>query len=220
VAPAEHAGDPRWNDAHLDRVVLVPTAETHPAGTWYVSSYEILLLQAGYALTDRTQLSLTMFPYFTKDPLIPLDLSLKGVLVRSPRVRVAAMGSFSSLIGYEGGAAALGRLGGVTQLCFDDSCRSSVSTAANLLLAGGVVLVADGVGAVIRTSDLFAFLIEAQSVLPLGGAAGDYHALAGALGFRLSGRAWAVDLAFETPLDHKTNPQVIPVLAATYRFLP
>jgi len=72
---------------------------------------------------------------------------------------------------------------------------------------------------VLRTSDLFAFLVEAQSVVPLGSAAGDYHALGTALGIRFSRRAWAIDLAFETALDHKTNPQLIPVLVGTYRFL-
>ena len=218
--PEDHARDPRWNDAHVDRVVLVPTAETHPAGTWYLSSYDILLLQAGYALTDRTQLTLTLTPPLDSALLMPVDMTVKTVLARTERVRVAATGSVSGLLGYEAGAVFLGRVGGVAQLCLDDDCRSSINMAGNATLLGSTVLFLDGVGAILRTNDTVAFLLELQSVLPLSRDNGDYHAFAGAGGIRLSGKAWGVDLAFEAPLDRRTHPQVIPVLAATYRFLP
>src|SRR6185295_2268577 len=45
-----------------DRVVLAPTAYTHPAGTFFVSSYDVVFLQAGYALSDSTQVSVTVTP--------------------------------------------------------------------------------------------------------------------------------------------------------------
>jgi len=217
--PDPHAGDQRWKDAHVDRVLLVPTAETHPAGTWYLSSYEVLLLQLGYALSDRAQLSFTIFPYFTKDPLIPMDLTLKAVLMRRGRARVAAMGSATGLLGYQSTEAIVGRMGGVVQLCFDDACRSSVSTTANAVLAGSLILM-DGIGAIVRTSDSVALLLEAESVLPLSRNTGQINALAGAFGVRFSGRSWGIDLALGGPLDRRTKPQLLPFLAATYRFLP
>lgn len=204
----------------MDRVILVPTAETHPAGTWYLSSYEIVLLQAGYALGDRSQVTFTAAPPLGKDILIPVDLTLKQVLLRSRWARVAAMGSVSGLLGYNSGEALLGRVGAVTQLCLDDKCRSSVSTAVNLLLAGSTILFLDGVGAIFRTSDHVALLLELQSVLPLGGEAGNYNGIAGAGGVRFSGRSWGVDLALGAPLDRKTNVAIIPGIAVTYRFLP
>ncbi len=219
-APAEHAGDPRWSDAHVDRVVLVPTAETHPAGTWYFSTYEIVILQAGYALSDRTQLTLTTIPPLSGEPAVPLDLSLKAVLARSRRVRVAAMGSASGVLGLESGEAVVGRVGGAAQLCFDDRCRSSISTAVNLVLGGPLVVLGDGAGAILRASDLFAFLVEVQSVVPIAREAGEIHVLAGAVGARFSGRRWAVDVALEAPLDRRANPAVAPVIVGTYRFLP
>jgi len=201
---------------------LLPTAETHPQGTFYLSSYEILILQAGYAFTDRMQFSLSIIPVvFQKDPIVPVDLSLKAVLSRSGRVRLAAMASATGLLGFEQGEAFVGRFGGVTELCIDEACRSSVNVAANLMLAGPALLLANGAGAILRTSDLFAFLVELQSIVPVGREVADVHALGGAGGVRLSGARWAVDLALEAPLDRRGNlPKALPWIAATYRFLP
>src|SRR5581483_4412587 len=217
LAPAV-VRDARFTDAHVDRVVLVPTAETHPAGTVYLSSYDLVGLQAGYALGDRTQLTLSFVPPLSRDPVVPLDLTLKAVIARSRRVRVAAMASATGIIGLDEAESAIGRVGAVTELCFDDACRSSVNTAANLSLAGRYLVLADGVGAILRASDLFAVLVELQSVLPISHQGGQIHAVAGALGARLSGRVWAVDLALEAPLDRRARPQAVPVLVATVRF--
>lgn len=201
--------------------MLVPTAETHPAGTTYLSSYEIVGLQAGHALSDRTQLTVSFLPIvFGKDPIVPLDLTLKGVVVRQRRVHVAAMASASGLLGFESGAAALGRAGGAAQFCFDDGCSSSVSMGASMVFAGNVFLVADGIGAIVRVARNMAFLAELQSVVPIGREGGAVHALGGAAGFRFAGKRAAIDVALEAPLDRRTKPQAIPVLIATYRFLP
>ena len=199
----------------------MPTGETHPSGTTYLSSYEIIGLQVGHALSDRTQLTLSFLPLvFAKDPIVPLDLTLKGVLVRSRRVRVAAMASASGLLGFESGAAAVGRVGGATQFCFDDPCTSSLSMGASLVLVGPVFLVADGVGAIVHVARNMSLLVELQSVLPIGREGGEAHALGGAAGLRFSGKRVALDVALEAPLDRRTEPRVIPLLVGTYRFLP
>lgn len=199
----------------------MPTAETHPAGTIYLSSYDIAILQAGYALSDRFQLSLTFVPPVSKDFLLPLDLSLKGVVARGRRVRVAAIASATGLLGFEQGEAFLGRFGGVTELCFDDKCRSSANVMANLVLGGSALLIGDGIGVIARTSDLVALLIELQSLVPVGREVADAHGIAGAFGVRLSGRRWGVDLTLEAPIDPTPkNVRLIPILVGTYRFLP
>jgi hypothetical protein len=210
--------DARETDAHVDRVVLVPTAETHPAGTVYFSSYDIVGLQIGYALGDRTQLTLSFVPPLSREPVVPFDLSVKHVLTRSRRVRVAAIGSATGIFGVDADEAVLGRVGGVVELCFDDACRSNVSTSGNLVLAGSALVLANGMGAVLRATDLFAVLVELQSVVPLESRFGQINALGAALGMRFSGRVWAVDVAVEAPLDRRTNPRFVPLLVVSRRF--
>jgi hypothetical protein len=199
-------------------VLLVPTAETHPAGTVYLSDYEIVGLQAGYALSDRAQLSLTFVPPLSRDIIVPFDLTLKGVVVRTPRVRVAATASVTGLYGLNEGNASVGRVGGITQFCFDDFCRGSINMAVTVALVGPVSIVADGVGLVFRTGRSMSLLAELQSVLPLGKEGAEIHALAAAAGLRFSGKRAAVDIGLEAPLDRKTKPQAIPIVAVTVRF--
>lgn len=199
--------------------MLLPTGETHPSGTTYLSSYDIVGLQVGRALSDRTQLTLSFVPPLSRDPIVPIDLTLKGVLVRSRRVRVAAMTSTSGLVGFESGTVLLGRIGGVTQLCFDDQCTSSISMGANVVFAGQLI-VADGIGAIARVNHAVSLLFEIQSVLPLGRDVSEIHALAGAAGIRIAGKRLALDIAFEGPIDRRTKPQAVPVIVGTYRFLP
>ncbi|HVU00755.1 MAG TPA: hypothetical protein VHE30_03355 [Polyangiaceae bacterium] len=208
----------RAGDAHIDRYLLLPTAETQPAGTVYFSSWEIVGLQAGYALSDRTQMTLSFVPPLSKDPLVPLDLTLKGVLHRERRVRLAAMASLTGLFGFEQGNAAVGRIGGVAQFCFDDGCRGSVGLGTNVALVGPVSIVMTGLGAAFRVGRIVSLVAEVQSVLPLGREGAEIHALAGGAGVRLSGKHWGVDLAVEGALDRKTTPQGIPLVIVTYRF--
>jgi hypothetical protein len=218
----EHPRDPRFHDAHVDRVVLVPTAETHPAGTFYVSDYDIALMQVGYAVSDRVDFTISGVPPLERrDPIALLDFSLKGVAVRADRFRLAAMASATGLVGFEETGAFAGRIGAVTELCFDDDCRSSANVAANALLGGRALLLLDGVGFVLRTTELVALLVEVQSLVPLDRDVGDAHGVGGALGVRLSGKRWAVDLAAEAAGKGTGKPlSVVPVVAATFRFLP
>jgi hypothetical protein len=220
---APEGNGPRWDgrrrDAHVDRVVLLPTAETQPEGAWTFSSYDIAVLQAGHALTDRSQLTLTVLPVPGEDPLGLVDATLKVALARDGKVRVAGLGSTSGILGFEDGVAFIGRVGGVTQLCFDDDCRSSANVAATLGILGPVLLLANGVGLVLRTSDLAAFLFEMQSLVPLGRGAESAHGLGAAAGLRLAGERWGVDLALQGILDRDgSKPPVIPIIVGTYRF--
>jgi hypothetical protein len=196
-------------------VIIAPTAETHPEGTFYLSSYEIVLLQAGYALTDRTQVTLTSMPPLPNEKILPLDLTLKTVVARAPEYRVAALASVSGITGIEQGTVVVGRLGGVVQLCFEQTCRSNVSVATNVLLAGEAIITS-GVGLTLRATEHVSLLLEVDSLVPVGLDVAMYGGLAIGPGIRFSGEHLGLDLAFMHALDVLEGPGV-PFLAMTYR---
>jgi hypothetical protein len=201
-------------EPHADRVVLAPTAYTHPRGTLFFSDYDIVVLQAGYALTDSTQISATVTPPIGQPGEVRmalLDLSLKTALVRQGLVRVAALGSVSALATNEPAALLVGRIGGVAQLCFRLACSTSVSLSSNLLLLGPVVLMANGLGAIVRAGRYFSLLAEVDTAIPLGREAGNAHAVLAGGGLRLHLRRFAADLSV------LGGSAPVPVLAVTWR---
>jgi len=207
--------DHRYTDAHVDRVIIAPTAETHPEGTLYFSSYEVILLQAGYAVTDHTQVTLTTAPPLANEQILPLDLTLKTVVARAPEYRVAALASVSGIAGIDQGTVVVGRLGGVVQLCLERTCRSSVSVATNVLLAGEAIITS-AVGLVVRATDHVSLLLELDSLVPVGRDVATYGGVAIGPGVRFSGEHLGLDLAYIHPLDALEN-QGLPFLAVTYR---
>ncbi|HLK39274.1 MAG TPA: hypothetical protein VKU41_21085 [Polyangiaceae bacterium] len=212
--PTNHPVDAR--DAHADRVVALPTAFVHPAGTVYASDYDILLLQAGYAVSDSVQISLTASPPL-EGSIVPLDLSVKGVIARDGPVQVAAMGSVSGVLGVNQGYSLVGRVGAVAQFCFDDACASSASLAADAALAGGVTLAVTGAGAIWRIASGLSLLLEVDTLLPLARDAGPYNSIAVFSGIRLPHRNWALDLT----LGRATGtPYLLPLAVFSVRFLP
>jgi hypothetical protein len=216
--------DLRIIDAHADRVVFMPTAETHPEGTLYVSSYEIIIPQVGYAVSDRTQITLTSTPPLGDDLGVLSDLTLKTVLVRSGRLRVAATASVTGLVGFEGEAFVLGRAGGIVQGCFDRACHSSASVGTTVLLAGPATLTANAAGIIWRATGALSVLGEVHSLLPLGRETGEFGGVGVATGFRLGWSRFAMDLTAEilpeSTFEGTSVPLVIPFLALTYRFMP
>ena len=208
--------DHRYADAHVDRVVFFPTAETHPEGTFYFSSYEIVLLQAGYAVSDRTQVTLTAMPPLRTETILPFDLSVKTVVARAPQFRVALLGSVSGISGTDIGTGVVGRAGGVVQLCFDWTCRSSVSLGTQVLLLGPAIFVGNAAGVVVRASEHVSLLLEADAAIPIGSVGNEFNGIAIAPGVRFTGEHFALDLAFAHALDPLGGPS-LPFLAATYR---
>lgn len=224
VAPAKpDAPSPRIADAHADRILVLPSAYTHPEGTFYLSSNEIVLLQAGYAVSDSTQITATATPPLGEAETVMLfDLSLKNAFVREGPLRLAAIGSVSGVLGADLGNFVLGRVGAVAQLCFEPSCESSAAISSHLLLAGPGTMMITGAGGVWRVARWGALLLEVDSAVPLGGEVGEYSGVAVFGGFRFPYRTWALDLAVGRALDTEDPPEpaVIPWLAFTYRFLP
>lgn len=213
---------PRLRDAHHDRLFIAPTAETNPRGSFYVTSYEILIWQAGYSLTDSTQLSVTATPPLSDEDVVPGDISLKTVILRERAVSVAAIASASGIIGFEEFSGFLGRAGGVVTLCADpDECRLSFSVASNVALAGPASLWFNAAGVNFRAHRLLSLIAEVDSLLPLSEPVGEANGLLGIVGVRLSGRAWGVDLAAMSGGKATTGVgPVVPFVAATYRYVP
>jgi hypothetical protein len=205
----------RARDAHADRVLLLPTAETQPAGTTTLTSYEIAIVQVGYALNDSTQVSLTTTPPI--EGIVPLDLSIKSTISRGEAYRFALFGGVSGATGLDEGPAWVGRVGMVGQGCFDEHCRSSATLGATAVLLGPATFVATGAGLVWRVSELFAMLAEVDTLVPAGRSVAEYHGIIAGAGFRWSGRRWAVDAALYGSLSER-GPAV-PFLAVSYRFL-
>lgn len=224
LPPAPTGRSARIGHAHADRVVLLPTAYTHPEGTLYFSSSEIVLLQAGYAVSDTTQITLTGVPPIAEGPdtLYFFDLSLKSAFLRQGPLRLAGIGSVTGLFGVEDANLVLGRVGGVAELCLDRKCESSASLSSHMLLAGPATFMVNGVGAIWRLSDGAALLLEVDTAVPLGGEVGELSGIVVAPGFRFPYRTWSLDLAAVRPLDTEEEPEIafLPWISFTYRFLP
>jgi hypothetical protein len=193
--------------------VLTPTAYTHPRGTFFISSYDLVFLQVGYALTDRTQISVTASPPIGERDEVRLalvDATLKSALLRDGPVRAAALGAVSGAATSEG-LQLFGRVGGVVQLCLQSHCQSSISLASNLLLVGRLVI-ASGIGTIIRAGRYVSFVAEVDTVVPLTSTVDSGHAILAGGGVRLHFRRFALDLS----VLGGTVP--LPLLAMTYRW--
>ncbi len=193
----------------------MPTAFVHPAGTVYLSSYDVLVLQAGYAVTEGTQVTLTASPPL-EGTIVPVDLSLKTALVREGPVRVAATGSVSGIWGLDQGNFVLGRVGATAQLCFEPTCRSSATMGANVALAGADSIAMTGVGLVWRAAPWLSLLLEGDTLVPLSLAAGKASGIGIFPGVRLPHRNWSLDFALGRASGVKPS---IPLLVFTCRFL-
>jgi hypothetical protein len=222
VASERGLGLPRQRDAHNDRLLFAPTAETNPQGSFYATSYEIVLLQLGYALTDSTQLSLTLTPPLGDAGVVPGDISIKTVLLREPHVSVAGIVSASGIVGVEEFSGFLGRVGGAATFCVDaHECALAFSMSTNIALAGPASLLFNGAGLSYRAGRIVSIIAELDTLIPLGEVAGEANGLLGGAGVRLSGRAWGVDLALMKAGKARSAPSsVFPFLAVTYRYVP
>ena len=181
-----------------------------------MSNYEVLVFQVGYAITDSTQISLTTLP-LPSESLMVLDLSLKTAVVRTDLVRAAALGSVSGIIGEEVGALFLGRIGGVVQLCVGRRCDSSLSLSSNVVLAGPLMLMVNGVGGIMRASQHVSLIGELSTMVPLGMVGGEFNGGLAGGGVRLHYDHWAFDFSLLHALESDADAAVVPFVTVTYR---
>jgi hypothetical protein len=202
-------------DPQGDRVILLPTATTHPQGTFYFSNYELVVFQAGYAFTDNTQLSVTAIP-LPSESVTVLDFTAKTSLYRGGLVRVAALGSASGVVGKDVGTGFVGRVGGVAQVCLARRCESSLSLSTNMLLIGTVLMV-NGAGGIWRVSPHVSLLGELATMIPVGTQGGQFNGGLVGGGVRLHYSHWGFDFTLLHALDTSSDAATIPFLAMTWR---
>jgi hypothetical protein len=230
---AGSAADARYNDANVDRVILGSTAETHPKGTFFISDYELLLLQIGYAVTDYLQLQLTGIPPIIKQQPYWIEAGAKLNLYRSDVFRAAITGGLDLLTyggsGTDNGPFYGGRLGAIGQFCLIPTCRSSVSLDVGTLLTSGAnqaLPIYGAIGGIFNVSKVISILAEPAMAGVLGTGAGNVGS--GAFfeldyGIRISGPNFGGDIAFLLPLattgGNFDNPFILgyPFVALTYR---
>jgi hypothetical protein len=201
-------------DPQADRGIILPTAYTHPKGTFFVSNYDVAISQIGYAFTDDTQISLTAVPPLGDERVAFVDLTLKTTLYRGGLVRVAALGSTSGLVANSIGVVGIGRVGGVVQLCLEARCMSSLSITSDVTLAGTMLMV-NGANGIFHLSRSVSLLAELDTLLPLGTAAAEFNGAMAGGGLRFTWPHVGLDLTLMRLLGgtHTT----LPILAFTYR---
>lgn len=222
--PGDRKGEARFHDANADHVVLFSTAETHPKGTFYFSDYELILLQAGYAITDSVQLSFTGVPPLVKNQPYFFDLAVKGNLLRTDAVRLALIGAGTVVVAPKADPNSLlgARVNGVSQFCFESLCRSSFSLNVGTFInseSNKIIPITLGGGLVVHASELVKLLFEPAYALAVGdGVENQPEGFLLNYGIRLSGERFGFDLAFIRPFGGE-SPFIlgVPWVAFTYR---
>jgi len=222
--PGDRKGEPRFQDANADHVVLFSTAETHPKGTFYFTDYELIFLQAGYAVTDSVQVSFTGVPPLVKDQPYFFDLAVKGNFLRTDVLRLAIIGAGTVVVAPDANPNTLlgARVNGVSQFCFEALCKSSFSLNVGTFLnseSNMIVPITLAGGLVVHASSLVKLLVEPAYAIAIG--EGVEHQPEGFLlnyGLRLSGEHFGFDLAFIRPFGADI-PLIlgVPWVAFTYR---
>lgn len=235
--PVRPTLDARDRDPHVDRVLLVPTAETQPQGTAFATAYELIIPQIGYAFSDRLQASVFGLTDFDGSGFV--ELRVKANVLRLPLLRVALGASVDYSFtddadDGEDGDFLIARPDAALQLCFERLCRSSLSLAGSAMLHAQSELllpVAAGVGVTLYVVPALSFLLEYAALfntaddlelldLPL-------HLLS--YGVRVSWtRSWALDVGLARTLNPDDDiiseqPKLfdllgVPLLAISYRF--
>ena len=198
----------------------MPTAETSPEGSVSFTDYEIVVLQISYAPSDRTQITLTGAPPLGDEQVLPLDFSVKTVVLRGPRVSLALMASASGIFGLEEGNGFAGRGGAVITFCEPAwTCRLGLSVATNIALLGPASVALSGFGGSFRVGKLVSLVAELDTAVPLGPPIGEANGVLGGAGVRLAKPKWGLDLGFF--VGGKAHQPVVgvPWVAFTYRIL-
>ncbi len=227
-APPEPVEHIRTDDANADHVVIGSTAFTAPKGSVYFSSYELILLQGGVAVTDNFQLTLTTLPPLITDQPYFVDLSAKFAFLQTPRFHMAAIGSLLAFGGADlDSVFAVGRLGIVGTACLTENCYVNISASSLFWLSGDldrVVPVTLNLGVTARVAGIFSLLAEANLITAVGDLGSSSIDLfdAGALigyGVRFSSGNFGFDLTFLRPVGFGDDTFIlgVPWLAFTYR---
>jgi hypothetical protein len=119
-------------DSKIDRAFLLPTAQTHPAGSITFNDYELFFVGVTYGVTDDFQITgTTLVPITDETPFMGI-LSGKYRVPVGDRLRLA--GQASVILGNpdwslddDDASATAYTLGGIASYCLDEGCGSLAS---------------------------------------------------------------------------------------------
>jgi hypothetical protein len=148
AAPADEgagAVDPgAVEDPHADRTVLLPTALTQPAGSFSISSYELVFAGLTYGITDRLQVSTTVLltPFMGTNFVVG---NLKWQVLRHGSLRLSINAGVTYLRSVDDGffqepgseqithQRVSPHLGATVSHCLTDDCQSLLSASVQIL---------------------------------------------------------------------------------------
>ncbi|HXK50389.1 MAG TPA: hypothetical protein PKW56_07980 [Clostridiales bacterium] len=91
----------KYDDPNHCSLLFMPSAETNPKGTWYISDYELFYMNVGYSPTDNLHIS-TGFLFPIVPEMItegPLSFGLKYRTLSEPyKMNVSMMGTYTTVI--------------------------------------------------------------------------------------------------------------------------
>ena len=235
--PAELPADiARLEDPNIDRVFLMPSADTQPKGTLAFNDYELFLLGLTYGVTDNFQVSATALAPIVEEMPIVLSGSGKLRLVSEGRVHFALQGTLTYLedrsdSDFEGDSegSALGlSAGALATFCLDAPCRSALHASVTGFLpvaentSSGDFAVVYSAGATIKVAKHVKLLGEVTSA-GISESNGGFDAAEGALlsyGVRFFSDSVAGDIGFVKPVGEGGDDELvagIPFINFTFR---
>lgn len=225
AAPPSNVDQGVVEDANAGRGWLAPTALTPPAGTWSFSDFELFIISAGYAVTDKVQVSATTLIPIVSDMPTWVLLNGKAQIIRAGKLRGAVQAALT-YAGVDGDSATALELGGALTYCIDDACHSHIS---GFLGAGfahedqSAVPFMFAFEGAFRVGKHLKLILEADS----GFVAGEIDAAADGFlawyGVRFTSSFLGVDLGFMKPIcdgcESDELPMGFPFVSFTYRNL-
>jgi hypothetical protein len=228
-APVSKVDKGVLDDANSGRAWLMPTGLSDPAGTWSFSDFELLLIGAGYAVTDELSVSLTTLLPITNDIPFWMLANVKYQIINSGRVRGAVQAAFTysrDTSGSTTSSLGAGEVGGALTLCLDDECHSHASgflgagfaqesdAAVPFLVAGSIAG---------RLNKHVKIVVEADSAFIAGKINETANGFLLWYGVRFTSRNIGVDLGLMKPIyDGSSNDTLVlgfPFVSFTYRSL-
>jgi hypothetical protein len=212
--------DIREVDVNVDRLVLMPTAETQPKGRLYFSAYEVIFWQLGYAFTDRIQATVTSWPYIVEDQVFFADGTVKANLLRTDLFRLAAIGGAAYFREPDADSGTLFHGGAAGQLCVSHRCWTSIVGSVigwKDLSDSKKAFFTTGIGITAKLNKTIGLLLELDSTLRHDGQTDlDRFGLMN-YGLRFSGKKVGVDIAMIRPFPAHKFVLGLPWIAFTYR---
>ncbi len=212
----------RYDDPNHCSLLFMPSAETNPKGTWYVSSYELFYMNVGYTPIENLHISTGFFFPIVPEMLTkgPLTLGAKLNVFRDTyRQNVSFMGTYTTVMDHPD----VGLITYGTAYNYYLSPRST----ANLYLGGltstetkgAESIFSFGLGLTYRISESSKFIVEY-----LNGGIFDDIKTDGLMifGLRFFGEKISADMAavkfFDIESDDGDIWLFIPLVSLTYHF--